>query len=249
MIAGNTGVYCGDLGKNRDVFSQDRLLVNSRTVLGLYNGHMTIFKINNMNKCIYRVLTHSNVKTVSLFSSSSIDLSGHGERVVTLRSAANGPGIRIVERHVLSVGPGIDIVTRQMFCAPRGTSNCSLSRCSCVTSYVSAVSSGVSLVMETANEGVPVVDTVNTNGGLSPAGVRITSVCGASMYPLTHALECRLHGEKIGRLGYMCSTRRPVGPSRIPGRCNERVPTSVTFYPSIVKVVVTERVILSLAGK
>lgn len=224
-----------------------------------------MFNVNNINNCAIRTLTESNVNGLSLVSSSGIYLAGVGHRVVTAHSAVKGCGIRITRRHVGSVGPSYRIAACQGFCAPRASTRFSFSRCSCIISTVSAMSNGVRLIVRTRGDRAPVVYSVNTNGGVSPATFRIASVCGASIYPLTEIVQCRLGGHKIGGLGIICSGRGPLMPVRsaavdyhrryvyppnaTEGSAREHtVPNDGTFIPSMIKLVVTNRIMGSLAG-
>lgn len=219
--------------------------------------------MNKINNCAIRTLTESKINTVSVISSSGIYLAGVGHRVVTARRAINGCGISITRGHVGRVGPSYVIGGRRVFCTPRATSGFSFSGCSCIISTVSAMANGVTLIVRTYRDNAPVVDSVNTNGGVSPATFRITSVCGASIYPLTEIVHCRLGGHNMGGLGIICSGRGPVAPVSsvtvdyhrryiyTPNAghgyaTHETVPNDGTFIPSIIKLVVTNRIIGSL---
>lgn len=246
-------------------FSEARLLVNGRTVSELSGAEITVFKVNNMNKCATRTLTEDKINRLSLVSSSGIYLAGVGQRVFTAEGAMNGCGISITRRELGSVGPSVVVGGRRAFCAPRASRGFSFSGCSCMISTVSAMANGVRLIVRTSGTGAPVVYSVKTNGGLSPATFRITSVCGASIYPLTEIVERRLGEENVGGLGIICSGRGPVAPissvtvdygagyvyppkAREGYARHERIPNDATFIPSITNLVVTNRIVGSLVG-
>lgn len=264
----DVGVRKGGVEENRGVlgrFSEARLLVKGRKVRGLGGSEITMFKVNNINKCAIRTLIEDNMNALSLVSSSGMYLAGVGHRVCTAEGAMKGCGISITERHVLRVGPSTIMGVRGAFCMPRATSSFSFSRCSCMISTVSAMAKGLVLMRRTGTSKAPVVDSVNTKGGVSPANFVIASVCGASIYPLTGIVHHRLGGQKVGGLGIICSRRGPVAPvssvtvdygSRYvyPPKAREgyarehRMPKDGTFIPSMIKLVVTNRIMGSLVG-
>lgn len=244
-------------------FSEARLLLNGRTVGGLRNTHITIFNVNNINKCMYRTLIEDKIKGLSLVSGSGMYVDGLGHRVVTAEGAINGCGARMVGDHVLRVGPRARIGVRGYFFLPRGTRRFPFRRCSCMMSTISAMATGVTLMVGYGRVSIPVVDDVNTKGGLSTDTFHMASVCGAGIYPLTGIVQHRLGGHNMGGLGMMCSRRRPVHPVRSASsgydaraiyrsnmRCgttgHESAPNDITFMPSITNLVVTNRMVGSL---
>lgn len=172
-------------------------------------------------------------------------------------------GMSITTRHVRSVSPSVEIAARQYFFNPRARSRFSFARCSCIISTVSAIANGLTLIVGYGRINAPVVYSVNTNGGVSPAHFRIASVCGASIYPLTGIVHARYHGHEVGRLGIICSGRPTVAPVRsstVDYGCryvyppnarhgyarHHSIPNSGTFMPSITNLVVNNRIMGSL---
>ncbi len=231
------GVFVGDR------FSQYRGLVKDSGFRGLRGYRVTIFNVNNINKCMIRTLTHTNINGVSLVSGSAISVAGVGHRVVTLRSAINRLGISMVGGQMLSVGPGVGIGAFPLLFLPRGSTDFSFGECSCIISTISGIATGLRLILGYGRTGAPVVSTVNAKGGLSTGLFRVASVCGASIYPLTGIVQCRLGGHNIGGLGILCSGRVPVG-----GRGGPHAPVDVDFIPSITKLLVTNRIVGSVVG-
>jgi len=239
-----------------EAFSRTALLLGEEAVERLSRARVAVFGIGGVGGHAMEALVRSGVGSIDLIDNDTVAESNLNRQIIATRATLGMPKVEAAAMRIREINPDCQVRAIRAFYLPEEASAFDFSAYDYIVDAIDTVKGKVSLAVEAAAAGVPIISSMGAGNKLDPTAFRVADIYKTSVCPLARAMRIELKKRGVKKLKVVYSEELPripdeavlraMGEEPAPGK--RAVPASCAFVPSVVGLIIAGEVIRDLTG-
>lgn len=234
----------GEKVKREILYARSERLLGHEGMERLKNAHVLVFGLGGVGSYLVEALARSGIGALTLVDADAVDPSNINRQLVADVTTVGRDKVEVERERVLAVNPECRVEIKKMLYLPERSGEFDFSAYTFVADAIDNVSAKLSLAMECARHGTPLISAMGTGNKLRPEMLEITDISKTSVCPLARVMRTELRKRGIHHLRVVYSKEEPI---RVPSENGERAVGSVSFVPSVAGLMMAGEIIKSIA--
>ena len=239
-----------------EALSRTALLLGSEAVERLSRARVAVFGIGGVGGHTVEALVRSGIGSIDLIDNDTVAESNLNRQIIATRATLGMPKVEAAAMRIREINPDCKVRAIRAFYLPEEASAFDFSAYDYIVDAIDTVKGKVSLAVEAAAAGVPIISSMGAGNKLDPTAFRVADIYKTSVCPLARAMRIELKKRGVKKLKVVYSEELPrtpdadvlreMGEEPVPGK--RAVPASCAFVPSVVGLIIAGEVIRDLTG-
>ena len=241
---------CGKAGKMRDRrFARTEMLVGRAVVEQLGRCSAAVFGIGGVGSYAAEALARAGIGRLTLVDHDVIDVTNINRQIHALTETVGASKTETMARRVHSINPACEVREIRAFYQPEAAEQFFPEHYDYVLDAVDTVTAKIDLAVQCHRRGIPIIASMGAANKLDPTLFEIMDIYRTKGDPLARVLRKKLKEQGVPHLRVVCSRERPRTPEigeEQPAAGRNSVPSSVSFVPSVVGLIMAGAVVRDL---
>ena len=222
-------------------FSRTENLIGKAALKKLENCHIAVFGVGGVGGFVVEALARTGVGKIDLIDSDTVDITNLNRQIIALHSTIGKQKVEVMKQRVLDINPNTQVNTFPILFLPENSHQFDFSKYDYVIDAVDNVTAKIELVIKCNENGTPIICSMGTGNKLDPTKFEISDIYKTSVCPLAKVMRYELKKRGIKKLKVLYSKEIPIKNQNTP-----RVPSSISFVPSVAGLIIAGEVIKEL---
>ena len=222
------------------IFKRTEALIGTEDLEKLKNSHVAVFGVGGVGGYVAEALIRSGIGTLTLIDNDTVKESNINRQVIALHSTIGEMKTEVFRKRAIDINPDITVNTVDLFFLPENRKKINFTAFDYVVDAIDTVSGKITITEECNNAGVPLISSMGTGNKLDPSAFEISDIYKTSVCPLARVMRYELKKRGIKKLKVLYSKEQPVKTE------NGRMPSSISFVPSVAGLIIAGEVIKDL---
>lgn len=222
-------------------FSRTENLIGNDALKKLENCHIAVFGVGGVGGFVVEALARAGVGKIDLIDSDTVDITNLNRQIIALHSTIGKQKVEVMKQRFLDINPKAQVNTFPILFLPQNSHQFDFSKYDYVIDAVDNVTAKIELVIKCNENGTPIISSMGTGNKLDPTKFEISDIYKTSVCPLAKIMRYELKKRGIKKLKVLYSKEIPIKNQSTP-----RVPSSISFVPSVAGLIIAGEVIKDL---
>ena len=219
-------------------FSRTENLIGRDALKKLESCHIAVFGVGGVGGFVVEALARAGVGKIDLIDSDTVDITNLNRQIIALHSTIGKQKVEVMKQRVLDINPKVEVNTFPILFLPQNSDQFDFSKYDYVIDAVDIVTAKIELVMKCHENGTQIICSMGTGNKLDPLKFEISDIYKTSVCPLAKVMRYELKKRGIKKLKVLYSKEPPIKNPNEP-----RVPSSISFVPSVAGLIIASEVI------
>lgn len=219
-------------------FSRTENLIGRDALKKLESCHIAVFGVGGVGGFVVEALARAGVGKIDLIDSDTVDITNLNRQIIALHSTIGKQKVEVMKQRVLDINPKVEVNTFPILFLPQNSDQFDFSKYDYVIDAVDNVTAKIELVMKCHENGTQIICSMGTGNKLDPLKFEISDIYKTSVCPLAKVMRYELKKRGIKKLKVLYSKEPPIKNPNEP-----RVPSSISFVPSVAGLIIASEVI------
>ena len=216
------------------------MLIGKDNLLKLRNKKVAIFGIGGVGSYVSEALARVGINQLVLVDNDVVSITNINRQLIALHSTISRPKVDVMKERILDINKKALITTHKKFY--NRDSSCFLIQddYDYVVDAIDSVASKIDLIIECDKRGIPIISSMGAGNKLNPTMFEVSDIYKTSVCPLARCVRKKLKALGIKKLKVVYSKEEPKK------AIEEGVPSSISFVPSVVGLIIASEVVKDL---
>ena len=219
-------------------FSRTENLIGRDALKKLESCHIAVFGVGGVGGFVVEALARAGVGKIDLIDSDTVDITNLNRQIIALHSTIGKQKVEVMKQRVLDINPKVEVNPFPILFLPQNSDQFDFSKYDYVIDAVDNVTAKIELVMKCHENGTQIICSMGTGNKLDPLKFEISDIYKTSVCPLAKVMRYELKKRGIKKLKVLYSKEPPIKNPNEP-----RVPSSISFVPSVAGLIIASEVI------
>ena len=229
-------------------FSRTELVFGKTGIKKLNDSKVIVFGVGGVGGFAVEGLIRAGVGNLTLVDNDVVSLSNINRQIIALHSTIGKYKTEVAKERCLDINPNATVTAVNAFYSAETANDFDLSGYDYVIDAIDTVSAKVLLIAGAKKAGVPVISSMGAGNKLDPTRFKVADIYETKVCPLAKKMRNLLKKENVTDVKVVYSEEEPlkVETDEKKGTSNHPVPSSVSFVPSVVGLIIAGEVIKDL---
>lgn len=228
-----------------EAFIRTQALIGEDAVKRLAECHVAVFGVGGVGGYICEALARGGVGHIDIFDADTVSESNLNRQIVALHSTISRPKVDVMRDRILDINPDCRVTAHQVFYLPDNADQFDLSGYDYIADAVDTVTAKLELVVRAQRLGIPIISAMGAGNKLDPTAFKVADISATSVCPLARTMRRELKARGIYHLKVVYSEEPPKVAA---GAGQHRTPSSISFVPSVMGLIIGGEIIKSLVN-
>ncbi len=214
----------------------------------LHNARAIVFGVGGVGGFCAEALCRAGVGQIDLVDGDVVSVSNLNRQIIALHSTLGKPKVDVLRERLLDINPVCKISAHKLFYLPENADQIDLSKYDYVIDAVDTVSAKLEIICRAKALGVPVISAMGAGNKLDPTRFEVADIYKTSVCPLSRIIRRELKARGIKSLKVVYSKEEPRQNMGIDSESGKPIPSSLSFVPSVMGLIMAGEVICDLTG-
>ncbi|HOO61020.1 MAG TPA: tRNA threonylcarbamoyladenosine dehydratase [Bacillota bacterium] len=228
-----------------EAFSREIGLLGEEGIQRLLASRVAVFGLGGVGSFAAEALGRAGVGHITLVDGDVVSVSNLNRQLCALHSTIGQSKVEVVKNRLLDIAPDMDVDARMFFFDEQHDDGIDFSCYDYIVDAIDSVPSKIALICKAKACNVPIISAMGAGNKLDPTKFCVADLSKTSYDPLARILRRELKKHAIYHLSVVYSTEEPIASHTTDGE--KRVPSSVSFVPSVMGLIMAGEVIKKIA--
>ena len=223
-------------------FERTVALLGDVALKKLKKSRIAIFGIGGVGSYVAEALARVGVGSLDFIDNDTVKLSNINRQIIALHSTIGQYKTEVMKARVEDINPEIKVEIYNLFFLPENKDKIDFSKYDYIVDAIDTVKAKIALVECAKNLNIPIISSMGTGNKINPSAFEIADISKTSVCPLARVMRTELKKRKISKLKVLYSRELPL-------KTNSRIPSSVSFVPSVAGLIIAGEVVKDLIAQ
>lgn len=224
-------------------FSRTKMLIGTEALDKLSNASVAVFGIGGVGGFVVEALARVGVGKLDLIDNDEVNETNINRQIIALHSTIGKSKVEVAKDRVLDINPEANVRIYKKFFTPENSTEFDFSQYNYVVDAIDSVTSKIELVLKCQEKNVPIISCLGTGNKLRPEMFEIADIYKTSVCPLAKVMRTELKKRGVKKLKVLFSKETPIK------KTGQRIPSSISFVPSVAGLIIAGEVVRDLIGE
>ena len=224
-------------------FSRSIPLLGTAGLEKLNKASVAVFGIGGVGGYTVEALARAGVGSLTLVDGDVVSLTNINRQIIALISTVDKNKSEVAAQRVLDINPDCKVIAKPVFFNESTCSSFDFSEYDYVVDAIDDVKGKVLLAQKCTEQGTKIISSMGAGNKLDGTAFEVADVFKTSVCPLARIMRRELKKVGVERLKVVYSKEEPMTSFDENGK---RVPSSVSFVPSVAGLIIAGEVIKDL---
>ena len=233
-------------------FSRTELLFGREAMEKLAESRVAVFGIGGVGGYTVEALARSGVGALDLIDSDTVSITNINRQIIATLDTVGKYKVDVAAERVRSINPDCIVKTYKTFYLPETEDVFDFTEYDYIVDAIDTVTGKLALVVNAKKTGTPIICSMGAGNKTDPTAFRVADIYKTSVCPLAKVMRTECRKRKIDHLKVVYSEEKAAVPRtdvETDNAAGKRVvPSSNTFVPSVVGLIIGGEVIKDLIG-
>ncbi len=225
-------------------FSRSLPLLKEEGLEKLKKSRVAVFGIGGVGSFTVEALARAGVGAIDLIDNDIYSETNMNRQLYATQKTLGMQKTAAARERIEEINPECKVTCHNVFYLPENAKSFDLSCYDYVVDAVDTVAAKVELIVSAKTAGVDIISCMGAGNKLKPQMFEVADIYETSVCPLAKVMRAQLKKKGITELKVVYSKEDPI---KLDGD-NARVPSSVSFVPSVAGLIIAGEVIKDLVG-
>ncbi len=224
-------------------FSRSVPLLTVAGLEKLNSAKVAVFGIGGVGGYTVEALARAGVGSLTLVDGDVVSMTNINRQIIALISTVGKNKAEVATQRVLDINPDCKVIAKPVFFNENTLSLFDFSQYDYVVDAIDDVKGKVLLAQKCTEQGTKIISSMGAGNKLDGTAFEVADIYKTSVCPLARTMRRELKKVGVQRLKVVYSKEEPRTPLDENGK---RVPSSVSFVPSVAGLIIAGEVIKDL---
>ncbi len=219
-----------------DFLERTRTLIGDNAIEKLKKSRVIVFGIGGVGGYTVEALVRSGIGEIDIVDNDKVSISNLNRQIVALNSTIGEYKVDVMKKRALDINPDLKINTYKLFFDEKTKAEIDFLKYDYIVDAIDSVKSKLLLIELTKKDKIPIISSMGTGNKLNPLEFEIADIFKTSVCPLARIIRTELKKRGIKDLKVLYSKEKPY-------KDGSKVPSSISFVPSIAGLIIASEVI------
>ncbi|NLZ52208.1 MAG: tRNA threonylcarbamoyladenosine dehydratase [Thermoanaerobacteraceae bacterium] len=218
------------------IFSRTELLIGKEGIERLDKSKVAIVGIGGVGSYAAEALARAGVGTLILVDPDIICPSNLNRQIHALHSTLGLPKVDVMKNRILDINPDAKVISIREFYSEKTSEKILSGNYDYVVDAIDSLASKVNLIIKCKKINIPIISAMGAGNKLDPTKFQVADISETSVCPMARKIrkELRKNGIQKG-VKVVFSNEAPLK--------NQHPPSSISFVPSVMGLIIAGEVI------
>lgn len=211
-------------------------------------SRVIVFGVGGVGGFAVEALCRAGVGQIDIVDGDRISVSNINRQLIALHSTVGRSKVEVMRERMLDINPNVIVNTFDMFYLPENADSIDLSLYDHVIDAVDTVSAKLEVIERASRANVCIISAMGAGNKLDPTRFEVTDIYKTSVCPLARTMRRELKARGIKKLRVVYSKEEPCACIGIDPKTNKPIPSSMSFVPSVMGLILAGEVIKQICG-
>lgn len=222
----------------KDQFCRTINLIGEQSFNLLQTKKVVVIGIGGVGGYTCEALARCGVGSLVLIDGDVVDKTNINRQIIALNSTIGLPKVEVMKARILDINPSVNVQAEQLFLTPDIIEKLKFDA-DYVIDCIDNITAKIALAIKADQDGFNLISCMGTGNKLCPEQFEIADIYKTSVCPLAKVMRKKLKEACVKKLTVLYSQEEPI-------KNQNRVPSSISFTPSIAGLRIAEFVIKEL---
>ena len=219
-----------------DFLERTRTLIGDNAIEKLKKSRVIVFGIGGVGGYTVEALVRSGIGEIDIVDNDKVSISNLNRQIVALNSTIGEYKVDVMKKRALDINPDLKINTYKLFFDEKTKAEIDFLKYDYIVDAIDSVKSKLLLIELAKNNNIAIISSMGTGNKLNPLEFEIADIFKTSVCPLARIIRTELKKRGIKDLKVLYSKEKPY-------KDGSKVPSSISFVPSIAGLIIASEVI------
>lgn len=230
-------------------FSRSEMMFGSEGMKRLASSRVAVFGVGGVGGYVVEALVRGGIGAIDLIDNDTVSITNINRQIIATHKTVGELKVKVAKERCLEINPNVSVKEHNVFFTPQTACEFDFSSYDYVVDAIDTLTGKLSLVEEAQKTKTPIISSMGAGNKLDPTAFSVADIYQTSVCPLAKVMrrECKKRG--IKKLKCVYSTELPVKPldsEEAPNASRRTLPSSNSFVPSTVGLIIAGEVIKDL---
>ncbi|MBR0443379.1 MAG: tRNA threonylcarbamoyladenosine dehydratase [Clostridia bacterium] len=230
--------------------SRTAALIGETALSKLAHARVAVFGIGGVGGYITEALARAGVGALDLIDSDEVSVSNINRQIIALHSTVGRPKVAVMAERIRDINPDCTVHTYERLYLPENAEEFDLPVYDYIADAIDTVSAKIELAVRARALNVPIIAAMGAGNKLDPTAFEVSDISKTTVCPLARVMRLELRRRGVNHLKVVYSKEPPVtaGVSD-EGGIRRNVPTSISFVPGAMGLIMASEIVKDLMAK
>ncbi len=223
------------------MFEREIPIIGEEGFEKLQNSHVAVFGVGGVGGFICETLARAGIGEISLFDFDTVAESNINRQIIATTKTIGRLKVDVLEERLQDINPKLKIHKYPIFIGVE-TINAINFSFDYVCDAVDNVTAKLLIIEKAKVNNIPIISSMGTGNKIDPLRFQIKDINQTKVCPLARVIRLELKKRNIKDVKVLYSEEEPI-------KNGSRIPSSISFTPSIAGILIAREVILKLVNK
>lgn len=233
-------------------FSRSAMLLGDEAMEKIVHSRVALFGLGGVGGYVLEALVRGGVGSLDLVDKDTVSVSNLNRQILATHETVGMEKTQAAYLRAKAIHPEVNIRLYPMFYTAETAGEFDFSQYDYIVDAIDTVSAKISLAVEAAKAGTPIISCMGTGNKLNPAALQVADLSKTSVCPLARVMRRELGKRGIRHMKVVYSQeepRKPEGWEEEAAALGKRqIPGSTPFVPGAAGLILASEVLKDLAG-
>ena len=225
-----------------EFYQRTQALIGKEALEKIKESHVAVFGVGGVGGFTVEALARAGIGKLTLIDNDTVKESNINRQIIALNSTLGLTKTDAFKARIKDINPDAIVESKEIFYLPETKDEIDFSYFDYVVDAIDTVSGKISIIEKCKENGIPVISSMGTGNKLDPTAFKIADISKTSVCPLARVMRYELKKRGITKVKVLYSTEEPL----VKGN---RVPSSISFVPSVAGLIIAGEVIKDIIKK
>ena len=225
-----------------EFYQRTQALIGEEALEKIKESHVAVFGVGGVGGFTVEALARAGIGKLTLIDNDTVKESNINRQIIALNSTLGLTKTDAFKARIKDINPDAIVESKEIFYLPETKDEIDFSDFDYVVDAIDTVSGKISIIEKCKENGIPVISSMGTGNKLDPTAFKIADISKTSVCPLARVMRYELKKRGISKVKVLYSTEEPL----VKGN---RVPSSISFVPSVAGLIIAGEVIKDIIKK
>lgn len=211
-------------------------------------SRVIVFGVGGVGGFAVEALCRAGVGQIDIVDGDRISVSNINRQLIALHSTVGRSKVEVMRERMLDINPDVVVNTFDMFYLPENADSIDLSAYDYVIDAVDTVSAKLEIIERASRANVGIISAMGAGNKLDPTRFEVSDIYKTSVCPLARTMRRELKARGIKKLPVVYSSEEPCDCIGIDPKTGKPIPSSMSFVPSVMGLIIAGEVIKHICG-
>lgn len=210
-------------------------------------SRVAVFGVGGVGGYASEALARAGVGHIDLIDSDRVAISNINRQIIATHETVGMYKTEAMRDRIASINPEASVGCYNIFFNEDAKGSFDFASYDYVIDAIDSLSAKVELIASVKESGSKIISAMGAGNKLDPTMFEVSDISKTTVCPLARAVRTALRKRGINHLKVVYSKEPPVIPPEVSDGERKRVPSSISFVPSVMGLIIAGEVIRELA--